>query len=89
MGIGNWLCGLCLLQGSQLSNGRGFYHPIRYVLECHRLGIELLPPFINQPSPIFKTEGKSIRVPVRYVKGLTKRTKRRGRNGRARWRIFS
>ena len=27
-----------------LSNGKGFYHPIVYVLECHRLGLQLLPP---------------------------------------------
>ena len=25
-----------------LTNGKGFYHPIVYVLECHRLGLKLL-----------------------------------------------
>jgi DNA polymerase III alpha subunit len=60
-----------------LTNGKGFYHPLVYVLECHRLGIPLLPPSINQPGPQFtvvQPQGK-IRVPVLLVKGLTHRTK--------------
>ena len=57
-----------------LSNGKGFYHSIVYVLECHRLGIKLLPPSINQPGPLFQPAGRFIRVPVRCVKGLTGRT---------------
>ena len=60
-----------------LSNGKGFYHPIVYVLECHRLGITLLPPSINQPGPMFQPVGQAIRVPVRSVKGLTERTSKR------------
>ena len=60
-----------------LSNGKGFYHPIVYVLECHRLGIKLMPPSINRPGPLFKPEGQLIRVPVRCVKGLTERTSER------------
>lgn len=60
-----------------LSNGKGFYHPIVYVLECHRLGITLLPPSINHPGPLFQPVGKSIRVPIRYIKGLTERTNER------------
>jgi DNA polymerase III alpha subunit len=35
-----------------LTNGKGFYHPIVYVLECHRLGISL-PPSVNAPGPAF------------------------------------
>ena len=27
-----------------LTNGKGFYDPLVYVLECHRLGLKLLPP---------------------------------------------
>jgi len=60
-----------------LSNGKGFYHPIVYVLECHRLGLKLLPPSINHPGPLFQPVGQSIRVPVRSVKGLTNRTNER------------
>ncbi len=37
-----------------LSNGKGFYDPLVYILECHRLGIKLLPPAINQPGPDFE-----------------------------------
>ena len=36
-----------------LSNGKGFYDPIVYVLECHRLGLPLLPPSVNAPGPDF------------------------------------
>ena len=36
-----------------LTNGKGFYHPLVYVLECHRLGITLLPPSVNEPGPEF------------------------------------
>ncbi len=59
-----------------LSNGKGFYHPLVYVLECHRLGITLRPPAVNQPGPQFLPdhESKTIRVPFRYIKGLTERT---------------
>ena len=36
-----------------LGNGKGFYAPLVYVLECHRLDIPLLPPWINEPGPGF------------------------------------
>ncbi|HRZ94410.1 MAG TPA: DNA polymerase III subunit alpha, partial [Candidatus Paceibacterota bacterium] len=60
-----------------LSNGKGFYHPLVYILECHRLGIRLLPPWINQPGPAFTPvtdPPHSIRVPVTRVKGLSQKT---------------
>ena len=57
-----------------LSNGKGFYHPLVYVLECHRLGLKLLPPSINEPGPAFVPQGLLIRVPLTALKGLTKRT---------------
>ncbi len=41
-----------------LTNGKGFYHPLVYVLECHRLGISFLSPSINHPGPEFKVEGR-------------------------------
>jgi DNA polymerase III alpha subunit len=37
-----------------LSNGKGFYDPLVYVLECHRLGLKLLPPWVNEPGPGFR-----------------------------------
>jgi DNA-directed DNA polymerase III PolC len=57
-----------------LSNGKGFYHPLVYVLECHRLGLKLLPPSVNEPGPAFVPHGHSIRVPLTRVKGITART---------------
>jgi DNA polymerase-3 subunit alpha len=57
-----------------LTNGKGFYHPLVYILECHRLGLKLLPPSVNEPGPAFVAQGDSIRVPLTRVKGLSTRT---------------
>jgi len=57
-----------------LTNGKGFYHPLVYVLECHRLGLKLLSPSVNEPGPAFTVSGRSIRAPLTRVKGLTTRT---------------
>ena len=57
-----------------LTNGKGFYHPLVYVLECHRLGLTFLPPSVNEPGPAFVPHGQAIRVPVTRAKGLTMRT---------------
>jgi DNA polymerase III alpha subunit/nucleotidyltransferase/DNA polymerase involved in DNA repair len=40
-----------------LTNGKGFYHPIVYVLESHRLGLKFLPPTVNEPGPQFAVHG--------------------------------
>lgn len=57
-----------------LTNGKGFYDPLVYVLECHRLGLKLLPPSVNEPGPAFAPHGQALRVPLTRVKGLTERT---------------
>jgi len=57
-----------------LTNGKGFYNPLVYVLECHRLGLKLLPSSVNEPGPAFVPHGNLIRVPLIRVKGLTART---------------
>ena len=57
-----------------LSNGKGFYDPLVYVLECHRLGLQLLPPSVNEPGPAFVPRAATIRVPLTRMKGLTQRT---------------
>ncbi len=62
---------------SVLTNGKGFYHPLVYVLECHRLGISMLSPTVNQPGPRFIVEAQSIRVPLTRVNGLNNRTQER------------
>ena len=60
-----------------LTNGKGFYRPIVYILECHRLGIPLLSPSINNPGPMFSVHDGKIRVPAVRVKGLSERTQER------------
>ena len=57
-----------------LTNGKGFYAPLVYVLECHRLGISFLAPSVNQPGPGFVPLDKKIRVPISYIKGLASST---------------
>jgi len=57
-----------------LTNGKGFYDPLVYILECHRLGIKLLPASINQPGPAFGVENGAIRLPAVRTKGLTTKT---------------
>jgi error-prone DNA polymerase len=37
-----------------LTNGKGFYDPLVYVLESYRLGLKFLPPTVNEPGPGFK-----------------------------------
>jgi error-prone DNA polymerase len=60
-----------------LTNGKGFYDPLVYVLECHRLGLKLLPPSINQPGPAFTVEDRALRVPALRATGLTEHTRER------------
>ena len=61
---------------SVLSNGKGFYNPLVYVLECLRLGIRILPPSVNEPGPAFIPDGRSrtIRVPATRTSGLKQKT---------------
>lgn len=67
-----------------LSNGKGFYSTLAYTLECRRLGLGFLPPDVNASRWDFTPEEKSIRVPLRRIKGLTTATLDRYRAERAR-----
>jgi DNA polymerase III alpha subunit len=60
-----------------LTNGKGFYDPLVYVLESYRLGLKFLPPSVNKPGPAFAVHGNAIRVPLTRTKGLTERTSKR------------
>jgi len=60
-----------------LTNGKGFYDPLVYVLESYRLGLKFLPPSVNEPDPMFTVHGNAIRVPLTRTKGLTDRTIKR------------
>ena len=60
-----------------LTNGKGFYDPLVYVLESYRLGLKFLPPTVNEPGPTFTVRGNVLRVPLTRTKGLTDRTVKR------------
>jgi error-prone DNA polymerase len=60
-----------------LTNGKGFYDPLVYVLESYRLGLRFLPPSVNEPGPAFSVHHSAIRVPLTRAKGLTDRTCKR------------
>ena len=75
-----------------LTNGKGFYGPLVYTLECRRLGIGFLPPDVNVAGDAFTvvasdaltgtpalTLGKAIRPPLRCVKALGDATLNRWR----------
>lgn len=59
-----------------LSNGKGFYNALVYILECHRLHIRILPPSVNEPGPAFTPDGRrrTIRVPATRTNGLRQKT---------------
>jgi DNA polymerase-3 subunit alpha len=60
-----------------LTNGKGFYDPLVYVLESRRLGLKFLPPTASEPGPQFAVHGNAIRVPLTRTTGLTDRTIKR------------
>ncbi len=61
-----------------LTNGKGFYSPLVYVLECHRLGFRMLQPCVNDPGPGYRVrDGNRIRVPLSRIKGLNVRLQKR------------
>ncbi|MFC5455988.1 DNA polymerase III subunit alpha [Prosthecobacter fluviatilis] len=75
-----------------LTNGKGFYSPLVYTLECRRLGIGFLHPCVNVLSDAFTVEassaahgtpapslGKAIRIPLRCIKDLSTATLERWR----------
>lgn len=80
-----------------LTNGKGFYSPLVYTLECRRLGIGFLPPDLNTAADAYTVEeahavtgtpapplGQAIRVPLRAIKDLGGTTLQRWREELAR-----
>lgn len=59
---------------SVLNFGGGFYPPIVYIREAKRLGIEVLPPLINEAEIDYKVEKNKIIVGFKAVKNLSKKT---------------
>lgn len=53
-----------------LSNGGGFYGTQAYLDEARRLGIEILPPHVNESAAAFNAAGGRIRAGLSMVGGL-------------------
>jgi len=62
---------------SVLTHGKGFYSRLVYILECHRLGLRICPPTVNEPGPQFVAREGAIRVPVTLIKNLGERSRAR------------
>ena len=58
-----------------LTNGKGFYHSLVYVLEYYRIGIGLLPPWGNElgPASTVAENGRKIRVAATRTRLLEER----------------
>jgi hypothetical protein len=50
-----------------LTNGKGFYQPLVYVLESCRLGLKFLPPSVNESEPAFIPHGDASRVEIQQA----------------------
>ncbi len=53
-----------------ISNQGGYYTPLSYISEARRMGIEVLPPDINQSEILYTGRGRQIRVGLMQLKGL-------------------
>jgi len=60
-----------------ISNQGGFYAAFAYVSEARRLGVTILPPDVNYSNVRWTGEGKTIRVGLLSVKGLSAGTQSR------------
>ncbi|MFH1091710.1 MAG: DNA polymerase III subunit alpha, partial [Pseudomonadota bacterium] len=60
-----------------VSNQGGFYSTFAYVSEARRMGLVVRPPDINQSQIAWQGRGRSIRVGLQAVKGLSCRTMER------------
>ena len=59
---------------AQLNNGGGFYSPAVYIEEARRLGLEILPPDVNESRADFTFAESRLRVGLRWVKELRHRS---------------
>jgi len=60
-----------------ISNQGGFYSTFAYVSEARRLGLTILPPDINASEIRWSGRGKTIRVGLLSIKGLSAETRQR------------
>lgn len=57
---------------SVINNGGGYYSRQTYLNEIKRMGIKLLKPDINKSDYLYSMEGKSIRVGLEQIKGISR-----------------
>lgn len=54
-----------------ISNHGGYYSPLAYLSECRRMGLTVHPPSVNKSSRRSTGNGKTMRVGLGEIKGLT------------------
>lgn len=57
-----------------LSNGGGYYSQMEYLEEARRIGLEILPPCVNESRVRHHGRGRRLRVGLMQVKGLSAET---------------
>ena len=57
-----------------LSNGGGYYSQGEYLEEARRMGIEILPPCVNESRVRHRGRGRALRIGLMQVKGLSAET---------------
>jgi DNA-directed DNA polymerase III PolC len=60
-----------------LSNGGGYYSQMEYLEEARRLGLEILPPCVNESKVRHYGRGRALRIGLMQVKGLPAETAER------------
>jgi len=53
-----------------ISNGGGYYSTFAYVSECRRMGLEVLPPDVNDSDKAYTRRDRRVRVGLMQIKGL-------------------
>jgi error-prone DNA polymerase len=54
-----------------LSNEGGYYAPFAYIAEARRMGLEILPPDVNASDVAYVGQGRTLRIGLMALKGLT------------------
>jgi len=57
-----------------LANGGGFYGPSAYIEEARRMGLNIFPPDINRSGIEYRGKGRTIRVGLGVVAGISRKT---------------
>ncbi|HUX08373.1 MAG TPA: DNA polymerase III subunit alpha [Acidobacteriota bacterium] len=60
-----------------LSNGGGFYHAAAYIEEARRMGLRILPPYVDKARVHYRGRNGALMVGLMAVKNLSEETARR------------